>query len=273
MARFTHSHDIQLRPKVASRKNTREILLITFLALSFFLAVFLSLEIFVGVKGSGIVLRDDYTDFEYDTVVINEDFDVLFVESRDEAFIVEAEDNILDLIEVREDGGSLYVEYKENWLGRKKYVDNRSPITIRISEDSLRKLVHNGKGKISTRSLSHEALEIETNNEVTIDLRNILFNQLSFSLKDNATVYLQGETLDQIISLSGDVQFDGSDLTSETTTISGNGEGSLFINVTEVLSVDADGSQVIEYVGEPEVLDNSSDSVIVEALEAAKNSE
>jgi len=188
----------------------------------------------------------------YDAIAVSGDFKVnLTVGSSNESITVEANSNLMEHLDVYEDGNTLVLKFKRNWNWnfRGKMILNAS-----ISTRSM----------VSDYSLSGDAIvqvnnQIDANN-VSMHLKgdsvlkaNINAKALELMAKSDSYVTLNGTINSLDARLSSDSMLKGKELTVQDLEINLSGDSTAYVNVSESLIAEASGDSVLRYSGNPEV--------------------
>ncbi|MFC1663311.1 head GIN domain-containing protein [Patescibacteria group bacterium] len=209
---------------------------------------------FIYGRGSGVLASEtrDVTDF--DKVEISGQGTLIIDQSGEETLKVEADDNLLDRIETEVDNNTLKIRVKTPWLFG--IIWPRSEITYHLTVDDLSKVSISGSGKIRTDSLDSESLDISIsgsgNADMTLDVKN-----LDINISGSGKFTLDGNATEQDVNISGSGDYDGKDLISETASFKVAGSGKGIVNVTNTLDVEISGSGSVEYLGDPEDVNQS----------------
>jgi len=179
------------------------------------------------VRGSGNVAQEsrEVSDFTGVELVGSAEVEVGFGES--ESVVVEADDNLLPLVETRVRGGVLVISMKPNLS-----ITTQHPVRVRVTMKELDLAAIPGSGSIEITGLQAE--------------------QARFELAGSGTIRADGqvEDLDVILAGSGDLECE--DLRSGSVSVRLSGSGTVEVFAEDELDVSIPGSGVVSYRGEPE---------------------
>ncbi|MCB0744472.1 MAG: DUF2807 domain-containing protein [Ignavibacteriae bacterium] len=179
------------------------------------------------IKGSGNVTTEERTIDYVSKVDITGNFSVEINCGETNTLKIEAEDNILPLIET-------------------KVEDEK--ITIR----ELEKLTNLREIKIILSI--HTLVELETNGKSNIIAKNINSDELDVSMDGEGEIQLEGKVDDLNISMDGEGKILAKDLQSKNAYVIVYGDGKSEIYARKSLKAKVKGEGVIDYYGDPEDL-------------------
>jgi hypothetical protein len=181
---------------------------------------------FSGVKGSGKreTQRRDITAFT--SIQTTGAFNVEVACQKDLSLEVEADDNILPLIEAEVRGNTLYLTNKQSY-------SVSSPVTFRITAPNLEGLSVTGAGKIAITGMKNEKFEIDSEGAPSINVA--------------------GTTKLIDIDASGAGSIDAHNLQASRAVIDSKGVCKVDVDVADQLDVTVSGPSSVTYQGNPVV--------------------
>ncbi len=191
-----------------------------------------------------------YNFSNYDAFEVSGDFKVnLNFSNSEESISLEANNNIIDKVDIYKDGNTLKLKLKHNWNWKGRLILN-----VDIST----------KGMINTFKLSGDAVvkvndAIRTNSlELMLKGDSILeaeikTNELRLMAKSDSVVTLSGSVDKLEAHLSSDSLLKGKELTIENADLDLSGDSEAWIVVSETLSAVASGDSILRYAGNPNV--------------------
>jgi hypothetical protein len=188
----------------------------------------------VGVQGSGNVITETRDVSGFSEIVVGGSGVVMVEVTGTESVTIEAEDNIMPLLETDVSNGRLVLDATRS-------ISPTVDIVYTITAADL------------------EGLEVSGSAEV--DATGVDAGDFSVDISGSGDVAAAG-TLDRLLSLSisGSGAFDGESLTAPQGTVDISGSGNAVVNVTETLDVSVSGSGNVEYIGSPDVDEDISGS-------------
>jgi T5SS/PEP-CTERM-associated repeat protein len=187
------------------------------------------------VQGSGNVKTEGRSVHGFHKVQLNGTGTVIIDRGNRESLTIEAEDNILSVLESTVSGGVLNLGPKSGTA-----VSPTAPITYRLTAKDLDGLSIAGSGSINARKLDTATLTVD--------------------ISGSGDVTTEGKAGDQRVSISGSGKFDGRALQGKTGSVSVTGSGSALTNVSNTLDVSVSGSGTVEYRGKPRLTEHITGS-------------
>jgi hypothetical protein len=191
------------------------------------LGLIVSACIIVGVEGSGNVITETRDVSGFSEIVVGGTGVVTVQVTGTESLSIEAEDNIMPLLETNVANGRLVLDTTRS-------ISPTVDIVYTITAATLEGLEVSGSAAI-------EAAGIET-------------GDFSVDISGSGEVVASG-AVDGLLSLSisGSGAFDGESLTAPEGTVDISGSGDAVVNVSETLDISVSGSGNVEYLGSPAV--------------------
>jgi hypothetical protein len=180
------------------------------------------------VHGSGVVATEPREAAGFSEVWLNGSGDVVVEQTGAESVTVEAEDNLLPLLEARVEGRRLT-------LGSKPNVNLRPtrPIRYHVTVKELTALGVSGSGKFRVEGVDTQRLNAD--------------------ISGSGSATLAGKADDVRLSVSGSGDYDAARLTTRTASVSISGSGSATVNASDEVKADISGSGSVRYLGSPTV--------------------
>ena len=178
------------------------------------------------VQGSGKVAseRRDVAGFTSVGLYGSADVDVTFGDS--ETVVVEADDNILPLIDTKVQRGQLIINNKPNPSYR-----TSNPVLVHITMKSLDRVGLPGSGSFTVTGLSADSVKID--------------------LPGSGSIHVTGEANQVNVSLNGSGIVSCKELKAQNATVRLNGSGNISVYASSSLDATIGGSGNILYSGSP----------------------
>ena len=185
-----------------------------------------------------------------------------------EELVVEAEDNILTLIEtkVRADG-TLLITFKEH-----ENVQTTKPISFKLSVKALDQIVLVGSGNIHVvgkLAAANETIKLPGSGNITVN--SLETGALTVSLQGSGVIKVTGSAPSQSVRIDGSGKYEASAFKTDAAKISVNGSGACEVWTEKSLEVSIGGSGVVEYRGHPELKQRIAGSGAVRSLGAKES--
>jgi hypothetical protein len=179
----------------------------------------------VGVEGSGNVVTESREVSGFDEVVLSGSGRVDIDVTGEESLTIEAEDNIIPLLETEVRDGRLV-------LGNRSAISPTVDVVYTITADDLAGIDVSGSGVVDATGIDGTDFSVEISGSGAVRLEGTVTGLLS-------------------VSISGSGEFEGESLTAAEGEVDVSGSGSAVVNATDSLEVSVSGSGDVEYIGSP----------------------
>lgn len=219
-----------------------------FLSLSLALAIVFTLTssctyAYKGIKGDGNVVKQERSISAFTGIDVGGAFHVYITQGDSEGLIVEADENLLDVIETEVRGSTLKIRTSED-------IQDSKALNIYVTFKDLKELDISGACHLTSENkLKLGDLEMDCSGASDIDLKLSAANlDLDCSGASNMDLYGSAESIE--MDISGASHVDASDLEAKTCTaeVSGASHGKVF--VTGELSAEVSGAGSLKYKGD-----------------------
>jgi Putative auto-transporter adhesin, head GIN domain len=190
------------------------------------LAVYLPLLAGCGVRGSGVMATQTRDVSGFSEISLSGSGEVLVEQTGRESLTIEAEDNLLPLLETYVDGDTLVLRTRPDTS-----ISPTRTIRYRITVARLDAARISGSGSLRAAGLDSD--------------------RFTTSISGSGSMTLAGKAKAIDLSISGSGSYDAADLVSQTGRVSISGSGSGVVNTSEELEVAISGSGSIEVIGKP----------------------
>lgn len=221
------------------------------------------------VRGSGDVVEETRDVSGFDRVELGT-IGTLIIEQGDQAgLVVEAEDNLLQYIETRVQGGKLLIDVRQG-----ASITPTRPIRYRLTTDDLREIALSSSGDAqapmwqasqfaiqisSSGSLSMDGIEadrvdITVSSSGNVGLDEIITGRLSVVIESSGNVTIgSGSADEQDIRISSSGDYEAREVESTRVEARLTSSGSATVRVSEVLNGRLSSSGNLYYIGNPQV--------------------
>jgi hypothetical protein len=220
------------------------------------------------VKGSGKIVTQTVDVSNFSSVSLENSGDVYIEQGDTESLTIEADDNILPLLETKVRGSELVLTTRPN-----QGIDPSRKIIYRIAVKDLTGLSLQGSGTFFVSPIKSDAMQISINGSGDVRVDDLATGKLSMNLNGSGNINidkLSATSADASINGSGDIKlagqaptqkisFHGSgnylagDLQSASADINIPGSADVTVWVTDKLTANINGSGTIRYYGKPTV--------------------
>lgn len=248
------------------------------------------------VKGSKIVKVITRPISNFESIEVEDNFDVFLVKGNECGFEIESDDNLFDFIETKSVGTNLRISSSKNITGYKKlsirvtYTDNLKMV-ISKDETNVTALADVALTNVTFKSYDHSKLFLyaKTNSftlmlndkskaeinlvsdKTAIDLSNnaslkalITSKDLKFDMYQKSTAEIEGDTNDFKLRMDNSSDFIGKKLTSKNAFVEINNDSECSVNAITAFTLSASGDSKTDLYGEPSIdIKRFSDSAVL----------
>jgi len=198
----------------------------------------------IGEMGSGNVVRQERKVATFDAIDVSGAFDIYLTQGTTQSVIVEADDNLMDLIKTEIHGSTLEIDTK-------KAIMHSKSMKIYLTFVDLKDIDVSGAVDIETQNkLSLQDLSISgsgaTKGKMEMDVQ-----KLKIDCSGGSKLFLTGTAKDVKVDASGAVDLFAYDFPAENYNIDISGAGKAQINVSKELNVEISGAGTVTYKGNP----------------------
>jgi hypothetical protein len=173
-----------------------------------------------------------------------------------EGIRIEAEDNILPLIETEVEGERLVIRMGSEW----RRVRPTLPIRMWAASPAIEGITVSGSGSVRAPDIAGEELALEVSGSGRIGVERVEVERLATEISGSGDVLARGEAAEQEIRLSGSGSLDARALASRRVHAVVSGSGAAMVTVSDELDGRISGSGAIVYAGAPSVTVRTSGS-------------
>jgi len=246
-----------------------KIIVTTLLSLLFFSCNF-DINLNPGVTGNGNVIEETRSINEtYNAIKVSEGLNVYVTQSDHESIVVEADDNLQDLIIVEVVDQVLKIHTKQN-IGKasakKVHVSFKNISGITATSGSTISSTNTIKAEnleLNSSSGSHMTLDVSTNktkssassgSHIGLDINTSFLECHSSS---GSHMKLTGKTINLIAEASSGSHISGNELISESSEVDASSGSNITVNTSKKLVANAHSGASINYYGNPESIEQN----------------
>jgi hypothetical protein len=197
------------------------------------------------IRGSGHIITENRNETGFNNVDVSGAIDVYIRQDSTTSVKVEADDNILEYIEVHTDGSTLEIHTENNIRLRpthkiKVYVSNPEYKDLRVSGASS---IHS-ENEITSPDAFH--VDLSGASEGTLEVNA---PKVSVDLTGASNAHIKGKTKDFEGGASGASEIRGFDLLTENADVNASGASSIEIYASVKITGEASGASSVNYKG------------------------
>ena len=218
--------------------------------------------------GSGHVVSETRSVSGFHGVKLTGSGDVIITQGDTEGIVVEAEDNILPLLETAVKGdGILYLGLKDRSGG----IRLTKGVVYRLAVKNLDQLVLEGSGSFRAASLTADRLRLELPGSGEITLDRLKAGAVAAQIDGSGNIGLSGEARSQTVRIDGSGDYKAKDFKTDTASVQIDGSGDARVWANETLKVEINGSGEVGYAGRPKLTQSVNGSGKVHGLDAKED--
>jgi hypothetical protein len=196
------------------------------------------------IEGSGKIAREDRKVEGFQRVTVRNGIEVVVAVTGTESVTVEADDNLLPLVQTTVEHGTLQV-------GVKGSLKTRNPLRVQVAAKHVEGLTAESSAKVSSKHLKGDNLALSASSSGQVTANNVDAKQLKVSVSSSGSVTADGRTDRQEIEASSSGHYDGSKLVSRASRVTCSGAASTVLHATEEVSGSASSAGSVRYSGSP----------------------
>ncbi|HSJ67173.1 MAG TPA: head GIN domain-containing protein, partial [Anditalea sp.] len=197
-----------------------------------------------GKEGNGELITSAYVFDQFDELHIEDAFHVQLYQSEDYYVEIEAEENLMDLIDLHVSGNVLYLKFTEK-------IFPNIPIKVNIAMPELSRVDIRGACRMQTTNpFITSSMEIHADGASKVTM-NVIADEIHSYSKGAAMIELSGTTGLLVKDMQGAGVFHGLNLDAYKAQVNLNGVGKISVNVEESLDASVNGVGKVEYTGTP----------------------
>lgn len=228
------------------------------ITIAFILALFLSSCAFdinfgEGKKGNGIVVEDSRNVSEEFTVVsASEGLDVYVTQSNEFKIVVEADENIINLIGTDINNGKLTIHAIENIGRATKKIHVSLPNITALSSSS-------GADLVSMNTIESEKISLDASSGADLKV-SLVANEVNADASSGSDIQISGQANMLYADASSGADIKAKDLMTKICNADASSGADISLNVSESLTADASSGADITYTGKASVQKSKSSS-------------
>ncbi|RQO29708.1 hypothetical protein DBR32_15340 [Taibaiella sp. KBW10] len=161
---------------------------------------------------------------------------------------IEAQQNIIDIVESTVENGVLKLKLKSNTM-----LSNSSQLKVYITIPKYREISVMGSGSVkATQSFSSNDIDLKVTGSGDIDIDNLVSTNFYSEITGSGNInVVAGTTQSLVLRITGSGDFYGKDFKSKDAEVTITGSGSATVRATNSLKARISGSGNINYYGIP----------------------
>ena len=199
------------------------------------------------IRGSGDIETEEREVFGFDEIQFTGIGNLIIEQGDEESLIVEADDNIIGLIETEVRGDELHIGFR-----RGVNIIPTSKVKFYLTVEDLDKIDLTGLGDIDCDGFETDDLELNISGSGDIEF-NIEAKNIEIDVSGLGNISLSGKVDYHRVQISGSGKYDAGGLESNDCEIEISGLGSATVNVSDNLDIEINGAGNVYYKGSPHI--------------------
>lgn len=209
------------------------------------------------IVGSGQVVTESRAISDISAVRLKGRGQIIVNQGDEESLTIEAEDNVMSLIDTSVSGKTLTLDFNTGWF---RTVIPRKGIKYYLTLSDPREFTISGSGSLDATDISVKSFRIQVNGSGKAYVGNLIADRLETDVNGSGKIVLSGDVQEQRIEISGSANYTAGNLVSDIADVRISGSGKTELNVRSELDVRISGSGKVFYRGNPRVNQNVSGS-------------
>jgi len=199
-----------------------------------------------GIDGNGKVVKESREVSSFNQIRVGGAFNVVITQTNTESLVIEADENLLPIIDTKVKGNTLVISTKEN-------IRDSKELNIYISFKNLEKLDISGACDLKSEGmLKFSTLRFEASGASEIEL-DLTADKLVCDYSGASEIEFSGSAKQCDIEISGASELKAFDLVCEEMELRVSGAADAKVNASESLRVNASGAASVKYKGNPNI--------------------
>lgn len=208
------------------------------------------------VTGSGNVTSETRPLAEWTAVALSCPGTLDLEIGPNQGITIEAEDNLLPLIETHVDGDRLVIRFESGL----RTIRPTKPIQFRAATPAIDAMTVSGSGSIRAPRIEGDGLALDVSGSGDIGIAEVNLSTIETRISGSGSVTIRGDAREAEIRITGSGDLNARDLTSQRAHVSISGSGSAMVRVEREIEGRISGSGSIIYSGQPSITIRTSGS-------------
>jgi hypothetical protein len=201
-----------------------------------------------GIRGEGPAVSENRTLADFQQIDLAVSGEVFLRQGTTQEVRIEAQENILDILQTRVRKGKLEISFGNHQVGRHK------DIKVYITVPQISFLKVSGSGKITGNTdFEVDDLSLVISGSGDIDFGALNANRIDSDISGSGNLYLNGNCAEHLATISGSGRIRAYDMASVKANIRISGSGNAELSVADYLKAKVSGSGKVRYKGNPTV--------------------
>ena len=209
------------------------------------------------ITGSGPVVTENRNTPQFNRLGISVPGDVVYTQSNTYKVEIEAQQNIIDIIQTPVTNGELIVKIKNDVR-----IKSHERIIVRVSSPEMTGLRVSGSGNLrSSGNLQSESMRLNISGSGNIMVPQLTTGDIEATVSGSGDIRVSaGSAIEEDLRISGSGSIDLANVTAKVARTSTSGSGTMRVHASDRLEVSISGSGNVFYKGNPSITTSISGS-------------
>jgi hypothetical protein len=213
-------------------------------------------------RGSRSYIIEDRNVSEFSRLEVSGAGNVTIIQDGTEALRVETDDNVMQYVTSRVNGGTLSIGLE--FPGSRSVIPSRLNLTLHVKD--LSSISTSGAWNVVAGSFKPVNLDITISGSGKVTINDLSVDKLTADISGSGEMYFAGRANSQDVKISGSGTYNAGDLQTRDTSIEVSGSGKVTAWATTKLDASISGMGSVSYYGSPQVAFNESGSGKIKSL-------
>ena len=202
---------------------------------------------FKGIKGNGNVVKQERKVSDFSGFEVGGAFRVFLTQGDEEKLIIEADENLLPVIETKVKGGTLIITTNEN-------IKDFKTLNIYLTFKKMNDMEISGACHLTGENkFSFDNLELDCSGASEVDMK-LSASSLEMDISGASNIDLYGSAEKISLDISGASSLEAYELETVNCDIEASGAANARISVSNELSAEVSGASKLRYKGNPKLI-------------------
>jgi Protein of unknown function (DUF2807). len=216
----------------------------------------------IPMLGSRNIISENRNVSGFDRLEVSGGGDVTIIQDGTEALKIETDDNVMQYVTSKVQGGTLSIGLEFPSL--RSVIPSRLRLTLHVKD--LSGIITSGSWNVVSESFQTRSLDIAISGSGKVTIHALTTDKLTVEISGSGEMDMAGNVKSQDVTISGSGSYNAGDLQTQDTKVGVSGSGNLTTWVTGSLDASISGMGTISYYGSPQVAFNQSGSGTIKSL-------
>ena len=216
----------------------------------------------IPMLGSRNIISENRKVSGFDRLEVSGGGDVTIIQDGTEALKIETDDNVMQYVTSKVQGGTLSIGLEFPSL--RSVIPSRLSLTLHVKD--LSGIITSGSWNVGSDSFQTRSLDIAISGSGRVTIHTLTADKLTVDISGSGKMDMAGNVKTQDVTISGSGSYNAGDLQTQHTKAGVSGSGNVTTWATGSLDASISGMGTISYYGSPRVAFNQSGSGTIKSL-------